>query len=457
MKQVDPAWAWAPFSPQDDRPWDVGLAAHLHRRAGFGADWPRIQQAVSLGPAAAVDQLFVSATSAKTPELDAFDQQMGQLASTMADRGDPRQLSAWWLYRMIHTADPLIEQATLFWHNHFATSGAKVADPKLMLAQHDLLRTHALGSFEAMVHGISRDPAMLIWLDSTTNRRIRPNENYARELMELFCLGVGNYTETDIKEVARAFTGWELRGTRFTFNKYQHDEGQKTFLGHTGNFNGDDAVRIVLDQPAEPRFIATKLVRYFVAEDPQVSLELVEPIARQLREHEFQIGPVLRTILSSNIFYSPRAIGRRVRSPVELGVGLMRSLEMTGSTQQLAGALDHLGQALFFPPNVKGWDGGRTWISSATLLGRANVVRDLLLGRQARFVGPDLAEQSQRDGATDPASSVERLLKLLVAVPVPAETRSSLVAMAESEAADTNHRLARVVCAIAALPEFHLC
>src|SRR4029450_7559335 len=158
----------------------------------------------------------------------------------------PQQLPAWWLYRMLGTSDPGLEKLTLFWHGHFATSAAKVDRPRLMLAQNDLLRTHARGKFEAMVRAVSRDPAMLVYLDSTSNRRIRPNENYARELLELFCLGVGNYTERDIKEVARAFTGWELRGDQFAFNHIQHDTGSKSCLGASGQLDAGYASRVAL-------------------------------------------------------------------------------------------------------------------------------------------------------------------------------------------------------------------
>lgn len=452
LTRLDPSWAWSEFQPSPDQPWDSGLASHLFRRAGLGAGGPELSAAVEIGMRGCVERLMPGASLVEAPD---FSREMNQLADAMAASGSARSLSAWWLYRMRTTPDVLPEKMTLFWHNHFATSGQKVTDPRLMLDQNDLFRRHALGDFSSLVLAISRDPAMLIWLDSTSNRRIRPNENYARELMELFCLGPGNYTEDDIKQVARCFTGWEVRAGRFEFNAYQHDTGEKSFLGSAGKFRGEDAVRIVLEQPAAPRFIARKLVRYFVSEEPELPDTLIEPLAVQLRENGFNVGPVVRRILTSQIFYSVHAVGRKVKSPVELAVGLLRALEATTDMSALAGTLDHLGQAVFFPPNVKGWDGGRTWINSTTLLSRTNLVRDWMLGGRARF-RVSLSEQSRRDGAADPAASVDRLLRLLVAVELPQATRQSLVVLLTSSEGDEDERLARTVVAIAALPEFQL-
>jgi uncharacterized protein (DUF1800 family) len=458
LNQIDATWAWKPYEPDAKRPWDRRLAAHLFRRAGFGATSAELDDAVKAGPAATIDKLFAAAAAPATGPSP-FAKEMSGLGQAMMNTGNPQQLSAWWLYRMVGTPAQLLEKATLFWHGHFATSAAKVTESRLMMEQNELLRRLALGPFEDMVQAISRDPAMLIYLDSTTNRRIRPNENYARELMELFCLGVDQYTETDIKQIARAFTGWEVRRDRFEFVAFQHDTGQKTFLGRTGNFNGDDAVRIILDQPAAVHFIAGKLARYFVCEEPALPPELVEPLAQQLRSGGFRIGPLVRTMLSSNLFFSEHAVGRKVRSPVELGVGLLRSLEGTADMFQLAQGLDGLEQAVFFPPNVKGWDGGRTWINSSTLLGRANLVHRLVLEGVGRF-GDDnkgLAAVAAKYGKTDAPALVDWLCELLVAVPVPPAARKTLIDLASSPAASDNARVGRVVHATSALPEFQLC
>jgi uncharacterized protein (DUF1800 family) len=356
---------------------------------------------------------------------------------------------------------------TLFWHGHFATSAAKVDHSRLMLEQNELLRKNALGKFGPFVKAMSRDAAMLIWLDAATNRKVRPNENYARELMELFCLGVGNYTEADIKQVARAFTGWEVVRKRFRFNQFQHDTGIKTILGQRGNFGGDDAVRIVLAQPAAARFIVRKLVRYFVSEEPVLSDALIEPLVKELRASDFDIGKTVTTMLSSQLFFSDHVRGRIVRSPVNLGVGLLRSLEAHGNINKLSQGFQQLGQAVFYPPNVKGWDGGRSWINSSTLLGRANLTRQILLDEEARFGGGKLADLLDQYNVTGAKETVAWLLELLVAVDIPISVRAQLVRIVEGASsikvgrgiktgADRSRRTANAIHAISTQPEFQL-
>ncbi|MEX2215848.1 MAG: DUF1800 domain-containing protein [Phycisphaeraceae bacterium] len=458
--QLDPAFAWAAYEPSAKQPWTKALAAHLFRRAGFAANTGELEQAVKQGVAATIEGLFNPAKAAEASgtkeDPAAFAQQMDTLGMTMTASGNPQGLSAYWLFRMLYTPNQLREKTTLFWHGHFATSAAKVDDARLMLQHHELLREHALGKFEPFVQAMSRDPAMLLWLDAASNRKIRPNENYARELMELFCLGVGNYTERDIKEVARAFTGWEVSRGHFRFNSFQHDESTKSFLGSTGNYNGDDAVKIVLQQPAAARFIARKLATFFVAEEPVLSDKLIEPLAKELRDNGFEIGPVVRRILSSNLFFSEQAIGRIVRSPVSLGIGLLRALEAKTNLNALAQELQQLGQAVFYPPNVKGWEGGRTWINSSTLLSRANLVRGLLHHPETKFDGGTLSALARKHGATSPQKTIDWLLELLVAVPVPGEVRQRLIKVAE-QSGDANKTLADTIHAIGAMPEFQLC
>ena len=457
--QLDAAWAWAAYEPSAKKPWTKALAAHLYRRAGFAASTSELEQAQKLGAAKTIDAIFNPADAGdekQKQDVAAFGKQMDMLGMSMTASGNPQALSSYWLFRMLYTPNQLREKTTLFWHGHFATSAAKVDDARLMLQHNDLLREHALGKFEPFVQAMSRDPAMLLWLDAATNRKIRPNENYARELMELFCLGVGNYTERDIKEVARAFTGWEVSRGHFRFNRIQHDEGTKSFLGASGNFNGDDAVRIVLEQPAASRFIARKLAAFFVAEEPSLSDELIEPLAKELRDNGFDIGRVVRRILSSNLFFSEHAVGRIVRSPVSLGIGLLRALEGKTNINNLAQALQELGQAVFYPPNVKGWDGGRTWINSSTLLGRANLVRGLLQHPETKFDGGTLEVLARKYGANTAEKRVDWLLELLVAVPVPADVRQRLIKVADGSG-DANRNLVNTVHAIGALPEFQLC
>lgn len=452
LSQIDVQWAWDPFEATPKRPWSRTLAAHLYRRAGFAADQSELDQSAKLGVAATIDRLCNAPASPGE-----FEATSAMLAERTVAGGDATRLAAWWLYRMLNTPDPLLERLTLFWHGHFATSAVKVEKAQMMLDQNVLLRQHARGPFEQTVRAISRDPAMLIYLDSASNRRIHPNENFARELMELFTLGVGNYTERDIKEVARAFTGYEVLGDVFRFDPSQHDTGGKSFLGRSGDFGGDDAVRIILEQPAASRFIARKLIRFFVFDEPAAPDALVEPIAKDLRDHDFQIGRIVQRILASNLFFSEHALGRKVRSPVDMAVGLLRALDGATNLVQLAEGTADLGQSLFQPPNVKGWDGGRAWINSSTLLGRVNLVGKILGASETRFGHGEegLASAIGAAGAT-PTEAVDRLLDLLVAEPIPSAARDSLIDLARDDGRDRDAVLREVIHAMAALPEFQL-
>ena len=451
LKSVDPGWAWSEYKPREDRPWNRALAAHLYRRAGFAGHSADLDDAVKAGPKATVTKLFSAPQGA-----DEFRQDMNDLASAIIATGKAESLPAWWLYRMLHTPNQLQEKTTLFWHGHFATSAAKVQDPKMMLDQNELLRTHALGRFDELLQLISRDSAMLIYLDSVTNRKAHPNENYARELMELFSLGVGNYSEVDVQEVARCFTGWEIYRGRYRFSRPQHDPGIKNILGESGNFGGEDAVAIVLKQPAAPQFIARKLIRYFVADAAEIPDPLIEPLARQLRDSNFTVAGVIERILSSELFFSDLSIGRKIRSPVELTIGLMRALEGSTNSYRLAEELDPLGQVVFFPPSVKGWDGGRSWINSSTLLGRANLVKRLMHDKNSRFAGADLASLIEKHNVDQPEKMVHWLLELLLAKPVPANVRQDLINLAPSDSNNRSDRIADLISAIGALPEFQL-
>ena len=298
---------------------------------------------------------------------------------------------------------------------------------------------------------------MLLWLDSATNRKSHPNENFAREVMELFCLGLGNYSERDIQEAARAFTGWELRQYRFFFNRYQHDDGSKTVLGRSGQFTGDDVLGILLENRGTARFLTAKLFQHLISESEVPPRELIEPLAAGYRERDYDTAWLLRTMLGSNLFFSPFARRQKIKGPVEMAVGLLRSLEGTTNTYRLQRDLGELGQALFEPPTVKGWDGGRAWITSATLLGRLNLVWALVSGTNRDYGDKvDLAGLLARQGIRDPAAAVEHLsLLLLGELPSP-EVRVKLVAAAGSAGEPDSLRYARVVQAITALPEFQL-
>lgn len=449
LNTLDPAWAWSTFEPTREQPWSRRLAAHLYRRAGFGVTSAQLDDAVKQSPAEAVKQLLAA------DEPESFQTEIDDLAEAVLAGGDPNKLSAWWLYRLLDTPNQLLEKTTLFWHGHFATSAEKVTEAELMYEQNNMLRRHALGDFAAMVQEISRDPAMLIYLDSVTNRKAHPNENYAREVMELFCLGEGNYTEQDVQEVARCFTGWEIRRDKFRFNRFQHDNGRKSILGKTGEFGGEDAVRIILEQPDASRFIVTKMIRYFLFDEPAAPESLIEPLAKQYRDDGYDTARLIERILGSRLFFSQHCVGRKVRSPIEFVAALLRGLESKADVFRLQRELAGLGQTLFFPPNVKGWDGGRAWVNSSTLLGRANLVRGLVDDRKSRFGDDGLEELAAKHGKESPAAIVDWLVEILFAVPLPGAVRGSLIEIA-SRRGSRSRNIGEVIHAMSTLPEFQL-
>lgn len=447
--------AWRRWTPTADAPWDRRAAAHLYRRASFGATAAQLDAAVGRTPTECVDDLLAACTEHSAARRQ-FDVEMAGVAETVGG-DDPAALESWWLYRMIHTPAPLLERMTLIWHNLFATSAAKVRNRTQMLEQNRLLRRLALGSFAELVQAVSRDPAMLVYLDSTTNARLHPNENYARELMELFCLGSGHYTEQDIQQTARCFTGWEVRQGRFRFNQFQHDNGQKTLFGETGHFDGEDAVRIILTQPAAARWIAQRLIRELVADDfPD---ELVEPLAESLRKNDFEIAPVVRQILTSRYFFAEENRGAKIRSPIDLAIGFLRSLDGSVSTHRLAEALRPVGQRLFYPPNVKGWEGGLSWINATTMIGRVNLLAAIQHDATSRFAGRPLADyvaQLVDPGARTAEAVLEKLTLLLLARPLHATAQEILCNDAERQGRGDQPVALALIVGLASLPELQL-
>ena len=316
------------------------------------------------------------------PELRDFFEQVNQ-AHGRAIVGT----TAWWLDRMATGPAPLREKLVLFWHGHFTSSFGDVPDAIAMYNQNQLFRQHAAGNFAQLLDGVARDPAMLRYLNNDQNQRGHPNENWARELMELFTLGIGHYSEDDVRESARAWTGWSLRDSRsfedrrtFAFNPLEHDGGQKTFLGQSGNWDGTDVMRIILANPAAPRWVAGKLVKFFVA--PQPPADLVDGLAGVLRQNNYELAPVLRALFRSRAFYRADVMHAAVKSPTEYVVGAVRHLGVEDPDWiRLGGAMTLMGQRLFFPPTVAGWDGGTAWMNSGTVFTRSDVAAALIAGR----------------------------------------------------------------------------
>ena len=425
-------------------------AAHLYRRLAIGGDAAQLQAATERPLSEVVDQLL--APPLGEPEFARSEAEFTAMHSVAVNGNSATQLPAWWLFRLVHTRYPALEKLVIFWHGHFATSAQKVQSPSLMLRQNETLRRNALGPFGPLVREISSDPAMLLYLDSASNKRNRPNENYARELLELFCLGVGNYDERDIRELARAFSGWELRGDQFQFNRFQHDPGEKTMFGEGGVFSGEDAIARILAQPAAARFIARKLYRYYGSDRLPSDPTALEPLAECLRANDFQIRAALHKLCTSRLFFSGQAIGQKIRSPVELSVGVLRAMQATTSATLLANDLRELGQALFFPPNVAGWDGGTQWINSATLVGRMNLMARLVDDIVNTQTGPGGLDRAH--GITSAESAVHWATERLLAVDLDSRRQAGLERLAAK--APSGQKLGVAIKALATLPEFQL-
>jgi len=398
---------------------------HLLRRAGFGATPEELDRYQSLGYEGTLDELL-NPEKVNNRKLEALIEQQDFDFTRIED------LKRWWLYRMCFTGRPLEEKMTLFWHGHFATGFKKVKHPYAMYTQNLLFRDYAVGNFKDLLMAVSQDPAMIIWLDNQQNRRGSPNENYAREVMELFSIGIGNYTENDIKEAARAFTGWQTNPAGFIFNRRQHDNGEKTFLGRTGNFGGEDIVEILASQPATGRFLARKLIRFFALDDPDDAM--VRAVADQYLSSPYKIRPMLRAIFSHPDFFSDRAYHARIKSPAELVVGTVKTLQIRHLDGDLPTLMARMGQNLFDPPNVKGWDGGPAWISTDTMMERFNFAARVTGQKFDEIEGYfSPSELAAKEGLKNARELVSYFLELLVDGDVPQSTRKRLIAYVSSD------------------------
>jgi uncharacterized protein (DUF1800 family) len=376
---------------------DADDVRHLLIRTGFAPRAQDVSPYVGLTRAQAVAHLLGTARSeAITPSpawvTDLPPSRAQRNAWTPDQRREAQrqngarydELRAWWLREMLVTPSPLTERMTLFWHNHFTSGQDKVGEPQLMAAQNQLLRRDALGSFSTMLHAVAKDPAMLLYLDGASNRKGRPNENFAREVMELFTLGEGQYTQRDVAEAARAYTGWTLDPDTqaFVWRPDSHDGGEKTVLGHSGALDGDTVLDILLEEPQTARHVSSKLWREFVSDTPDETQ--LAGVADRFRASGYDIKAALGALLTTPAFWDERNRGVLVSSPVEFIVGTMRRFDVAyGDTLPLARRSAALGENLFYPPNVKGWPGGAAWINSSTLLARKQFVEQLFRATEA--------------------------------------------------------------------------
>lgn len=402
--------------------------------------------------------------------LDKF--RRARVAANAEDRRMHLKLQRWWLERMTLTPRPSEERLTLLWHGHFASRHRDVQDAYLMEKQNTLFREHANGSFADLATGIIYDPAMIKFLNNDRNNKRRPNENLARELMELFTLGEGHYSEDDIKNGARALTGYHINDNDFQLKNSAHDKGSKTILGHSGPINGESFVKILLNHPACPRFVALKLYRHFVADvsddwdllDPTTQV-VIDELAKQLRESGYELKPVLTTLFKSQHFYDPQLIGKKIKSPVQLVTGTVRQTgaplrDSRGLTKALAG----MGQNLFEPPSVAGWEGGRAWINTSTLFMRQNTCAYLISGarpgKQFRKSEMGFDPMPLLEGLAEktPQAVSEHLCDALLGHQVSAERRKPLTRFMEDRGKGvTTDSVTALLVLITAMPEYQLC
>jgi len=481
-----------PYKPTPDDPFDSVKAAHLLNRAGFGGTLAEIDRIQKLGPQGALEWLFDfpdacadEQSQTDVPDLSAIDDypksftelRKSLVGKTEEERKIARQkLQAanreavnatgnWWIKRMTFGPYPLQEKLTLFWHGHFTTSAKDERSASLIWNQNELLRRMAAGNFRTYVKSISRDPAMLDYLNNSQNRKAHPNENYARELMELFTLGIGNYTEDDIKNAARAFTGWAHDGDDFVYRKFDHDNDTKTFMGQKGNFDGDDIIEIILSREACANYITGRLYKFFVCDD--VSPELNVAMGDILRDSKYELRPFLRTLFASKAFYQPSVIGCQIKSPVQLVVGTIRNLNLDmPANRAIGGALNQMGQVPLHPPNVKGWPGGHAWINTSTLFVRYNTAV-WLAGGSGQFATMNLrgkfkgmangVDTGFRPSTGDtPEQVVDAWVNRLIGRPIAPDARAVLIDALDGRP-DREDNVRKMVQLIVSMPDYQLC
>ena len=516
--------------PESTNEWSHEEAAHLVKRSGFGGSPSRIAVVHEMGRDAALEAIFTGTEGVSLPPPEWTDEETGKVERRervdflrglrrneegldpaeidrmrrqfnqkhgRRDRLRQAELASWWFGRMIHSPCPLREKMVLFWHDHFATSFRKVKQPQLLYSQNELFRQHAFGDARALTHAILRDRAMMAYLDTQNSKKGSPNENFAREVMELFTLGEGHYTEQDIREAARAFTGYQFNPLtdQVIHRRRRWDDGPKTIFGRTGNFDGDEVIDLLFEQPAAAEYIPSKLWAFFVEDTPPTAV--VKELAKTFRESGFQVEAVLREIFRSRAFYDSSVRGNQIKSPIQFLAQMCQELELDGlPPAYFASSSQQLGQVLFQPPNVAGWDWGKAWINTNTLLSRYNIAGVVTTGSSnpkgmsgsgeaddmmmeaaenagqggamlarivkrsmSRWSGPDYESIAPRPLRENPEKLVDHLIERLFQSRVGSKERASFIeyARAKKGVIFTNHEVAELCHLMMSTPRYQLC
>lgn len=436
----DPAWAWARYEPAGPQPWDARWAAHLLRRAGFGPDRAEIARAVRDGPQPTIDRLLEP-----HGDLAAFEQRYAEYERAAESSLDA--LRGWWLRRCIETPQPLLEKLTLFWHGHFAVSQHEVGRMPLLQRHVHVLRTHAQGDFRSLLKAVLLDPATLVCLQAHQSRKATPPIMLARTLLAHFTVGEGSFTEADVAETARAFTGWFVNRTSREFYEREFDGGERVIFGQRGCFTAEAALDVIADQRATSRTIVRKLYRQFVSEADSPADALLDPLVDAFANRGDVLATV-ETMLRSNLFFSPAAYRCRVKSPIEYAVGLVRAFEGRVGTDRLGRSLAALGQGLYDPPTSAGWPDGLDWLTEATVIGRNHLAWELLQPRGDTPYRMDAAGYAQRHGQPDAAGALRLFAELLL--------QSDAADGAIRHAARETEGSEAAACLVACVPEYQL-
>lgn len=422
-------------------------ARHLASRTGIGAEWDTIKRFQNLTRQQAIQYLLSNRDNnlPRPPGMSPWSKTVGLMNNMRRkkmvkriSKNEGKHLQNWWVKHLIDTRSPFLERMTLFWHNHFPSSIEKTQQVNMLHQQNLLLRKHAFGNFSQMLHAIAKDPAMLVYLDGYVSTKEEPNENFARELLELFTIGLGQYNENDMREAARAFTGWTInaRNGRFEFQANQHDTGVKTFLGKRGNFKGEDIINILLKHPRTAERVAEKMWAEFISIS-RPNPAVIKQWAQAFRGSNYDIPTLIKAVLNSREFWAVQHRGALIKTPIELTIGTLRTLPYSSAHTDLAHNLNIMGQGVFAHPSVKGWDGGTSWISTQSILRRNSMLSNLTKG--------NLNERKSKSGIANKIPDIEpaQMRDWLLAIPPlqPAPTQPGKQRLARSLVLDPSYQV----------------